>query len=91
LNESGRSENETKTINKYSDMTEKEQNLRSRILIELMKQFPDLKPKIAEIGERSFTYELEKHSNFTYYKVRYNFSATGELTIDWDNAELTVI
>jgi len=72
-------------------MTEKEQNLRSIILNELMKQFPDLKPKIAVIGEHSFTYELEKHSNFTYYIARYNFSTSGELTIDWENAELTVI
>ena len=72
-------------------MTEKEQNLRSKILDGLMKQFPDLKPKIAVIGEHSFTYELEKHSNFTYYIARYNFSTSGELTIDWENAELTVI
>jgi hypothetical protein len=72
-------------------MTEKEQNLRSKILNELMKQFPDLKPKIAATGENSFTYELEKHSNYTYYVVRYNVLASGELKIDWDNAELTVI
>jgi hypothetical protein len=72
-------------------MKEKEQNLRTKILDELMKQFPYLKPKIAEIGEHSFTYELEKHSNYTYYVVGYNFSASGELTIDWENAELSVI
>jgi hypothetical protein len=72
-------------------MTEKEQKLRTQILDELMKQFPDLKPKIAEITGNSFTYELEKHNNYTYYIVKYNLSASGELTIDWENAELTVI
>jgi len=72
-------------------MTEIEQNLRSRISAELIKQFPDLQPKIAGITEYSFTYELEKHRNFTYYVVKYELSSAGELTIDWDNAELTVI
>lgn len=48
-------------------MAEKEQNIRTKILDELMKQFPDQKPKIAEITERSFIYELEKHGNYTYY------------------------
>jgi hypothetical protein len=81
----------TITNPKRSVMTEKEQNLRSGILNELIKQFPDLKPKIAEMTENSFTYELEKHNNYTYYVVRYNFSAEGKLSIDWDNAELTVI
>jgi hypothetical protein len=71
-------------------MTEKEQNLRSEISDELKKQFPDLEPKIAEISENSFIYELEKHNNYTYYKVRYKLSSQGALTIDWENAELTV-
>jgi hypothetical protein len=80
-----------KTNQKYSAMNEKEQILRAKISDDLMKQFPDLKPKIAEITDNTFTYELEKHSNFTYYIVRYDLSAAGELTVDWDNAELTVI
>jgi hypothetical protein len=72
-------------------MAETEQNIRTEILNELIKQFPDLKPKIAEITENSFICELEKHGNYTYYIVRYNLSASGVLTIDWENAELTVI
>lgn len=72
-------------------MTEKEQKLLTKISNELMKQFPDHKPKIAELTEDSFTYELEKHNNYTYYVVRYNLSASGELTIAWGTAELTVI
>jgi len=72
-------------------MTEKEQNLLTKISDELLKQFPDLKPKIAGITEYSFTYELEKHRNYTYYVVKYELSSSGELTIDWENAELTVI
>jgi hypothetical protein len=71
-------------------MTAKEQNLITRISDELNKQFPDLKPKIAEISENSFIYELEKHDNYIYYLVRYKLSSSGLLTIDWENAELTV-
>jgi hypothetical protein len=72
-------------------MAEKEETLQTKILDELMKQFPYLKPKIAEITEQNFIYELEKHGNFTYYTVRYNLSFSGAITIDWENAELTVI
>jgi len=71
-------------------MAEKEQNIRIEILNELMKQFPDLKPKIAAVTENSFTYELEKHGNYTYFQVKYNLTPSGELAIDWKNAELTV-
>ena len=75
---------------KNSAMTEKEQNIRTSISEELQKQFPDLKPKIAEISESSFIYELEKHDNYTYYVVKYSLAPTGTVTIDWENAELTV-
>jgi hypothetical protein len=72
-------------------MSEKEQNIRRKISEELSKQFPDLKPKIAELADSSFTYELEKNSNYTYYIVRYNITGSGVVTIDWDSAELTVL
>jgi hypothetical protein len=72
-------------------MAEKDRSIRTKILDELLKQFPDLKPRIAEITEHNFIYELEKHNNFTYYLVKYHLSASGEMTIDWENAELTVI
>lgn len=72
-------------------MTENEHDLRTRISDELLKQFPDHNPKIAGITEYSFTYELEKHNNYTYYVVKYELSSSGELTVDWVNAELTVI
>ena len=71
-------------------MTEKEQNILTRISEELLSQFPYLKPKIASVTEDSFTYELEKHGNYTYYRVRYNLTPSGALIIDWENAELTV-
>ena len=71
-------------------MTKKENTIQVRILNELLKQFPDLKPKIAEITEHSFTYELEKHDNYTYYKAGYRISESGSLIIDWENAELTL-
>jgi hypothetical protein len=72
-------------------MTERIQNIMNLILDELMKQFPDQKPKIAALSDDSFTYELEKHGNFTYFMVDYNITPSGAVTIDWDNAELTVM
>jgi hypothetical protein len=72
-------------------MTEREENIKTKISAELQKQFPDLKPKIAEITDSSFVCELEKHQNYTYYRVKYRFSPSGTIVIDWDNAELTVI
>jgi ABC-type Zn2+ transport system substrate-binding protein/surface adhesin len=81
----------TKANNIRSAMAEKDQNLRNKISEELLKQFPDHNPKIAGITEYSFTYELEKHDNYSYYVVKYELSSSGVLTIDWENAELTVI
>jgi hypothetical protein len=72
-------------------MSEKEENIKTKISDELQKRFPDLKPKIAEITGSSFVCELEKHQNYTYYRVKYRISPSGALAIDWDNAELTVI
>jgi hypothetical protein len=72
-------------------MTEKQENIKTKISAELQKRFPDLKPKLAEITDTSFVYELEKHQNYTYYRVKYRFSPSGTPEIDWDNAELTVI
>ena len=72
-------------------MAEKEENITTKISEELRKQFPDLKPKIAEVTVSSFIYELEKHQNYTYYKVEYRLTPSGTLAIDWDNAELTLI
>jgi ABC-type Zn2+ transport system substrate-binding protein/surface adhesin len=71
-------------------MTEEEQKLWRKILVELFKQFPDLNPKIAKVLEKTFTYELEKHDNYTYYSVRYSITPTGELIVDWESAELTM-
>jgi hypothetical protein len=72
-------------------MTERIQNIMNLISDELTKQFPDQKPIIAALTDNSFTYELEKHGNFTYYMVGYDITPSGTLTVDWDNAELVVI
>lgn len=72
-------------------MTEKDENISARISDELQKRFPELKPKIAQLSDNSFVYELEKHNNYTYYKVKYRFSPSGTLAIEWDSSELTVI
>ncbi len=71
-------------------MTEITQKHLDAIAKQLKEQFPGLKPKIARINEAEFTYELEKHGNFTYYSVRYSFSASDNLIIDWESSELTV-
>jgi hypothetical protein len=71
-------------------MPEMNEKLRKQISDELKIRFPDMKPKIAEIKDKSIIYELEKHGNFTYYSVNYNISREGDLKADWDNAELTV-
>jgi hypothetical protein len=73
-------------------MTEEEnQKLRDKILVELFKQWPDLNPKIAEVHEKTFTYELEKYNNYTYYVVGYSITKSGELKVDWRSAELTML
>lgn len=71
-------------------MEEEGQEIRRKISEALIKQFPDLKPKIAEITGHRFIYELEKHDNYTYFVVNYHLSGSGELEIDWGNAELAV-
>ncbi len=63
---------------KHSAMTERIQNIMKLISDELIKQFPDMKPKIAALADNGFTYELEKHGNFTYYMVGYNISRFGD-------------
>jgi hypothetical protein len=71
-------------------MTDRMQKHRDAIAVQLNEQYSDLKPKIARINESDFIYELEKHGNFTYYSVRYHFSSSDNLIIDWETAELTV-
>jgi hypothetical protein len=72
-------------------MEENGSKLHIKISEALNRQFPDLKPKIAKLSENSFIYELEKHSNYTYFSVGYIISSSGEVNIDWEKAELTVI
>jgi serine/threonine protein phosphatase PrpC len=71
-------------------MTEK-QKLRDKILVELLKRWPDDNPKIAEVLEKTFIYELEKHDNYTYFVVGYSIMSSGELKVDWGSAELTML
>ena len=71
-------------------MTESRKKLIADITGELNAKFPGMKPKIAELREQSFIYELEKHENYTYYSVRYSIDQSGKLTVDWGSAELTI-
>jgi hypothetical protein len=70
--------------------TEK-QGLRDNILAELLRQFPALKPKIVTLLDKTFTYELERNNNYTYFIVEYSVTQSGKLMIDWKSAEMTMI
>jgi hypothetical protein len=70
---------------------EEKQRLRVTILAELLRQFPDLKPKIVIISEKTFTYELERNNNYTFYVVEYSITQSGRLKVNWDSAELTML
>jgi len=77
---------------KYYVMSEAEkQGLRDNILSELLKQFPALKPKIVTLLEKTFTYELERNNNYSYYIVEYSVTQSGKLKIDWESAAMTMI
>jgi hypothetical protein len=67
------------------------QKLRENILSELLIKWPDQKPKIAELRDNAFTYELEENNNYTYYIVGYSINKSGELKVDWGSEELTMI
>lgn len=72
-------------------MEEKEKTIRMKIMSELTERFPDLDPKIAEVTEKQFTYELEKHGSYSYYSVSYRLTSKEELDADWDNAEMRMM
>jgi len=79
-------------IKNYQTMTKEEkQKLSDKILVELFKRWPDRNPKVAEILEKTFTYELERNNNYTYYVVGYSINHSGELNVDWASAELTML
>jgi hypothetical protein len=71
-------------------MEKNEQNIRIKIMARLIEKYPDLNPKIAEISGKRFTYELERHKNYTYFIAEYKIDPSGELKVDWDNAEQTM-
>lgn len=78
-------------LSKSITMKTEEDFLRIKIMAELLKQFPDLKPKVASITGKQFVYELERHDNYTYYSVGYTFDKAGNLIVNWESAELTII
>jgi hypothetical protein len=71
-------------------MEKNEQYITEKIMVRLTEKFPDLNPRIAEVSGKSFTYELERHNNYTYFIVKYKIDPSGELKVDWDSAEQTM-
>ena len=68
-------------------MKEEIQKLYDKISAELFKKFPDSNPRIIEIFDKSFKYELERNDNYAYYLVGYTTDSSGELKVDWKRAE----
>lgn len=72
-------------------MPEKEPDIRKRIQEELKNQFPDLNVRVVRFSKNNFTYELEKHRNYSYYTVKFVVTDEGNLEMDWDHPELTIV
>jgi hypothetical protein len=72
-------------------MADNKEKIIKRISDELIIRFSGMNPRIAEIKDTCFIYELERHGNYMYYSVNYHISPSGELIADWDNPELAVL
>jgi len=68
-------------------MKQEGQKLQDRLLGELASRFPGSIPTIIDISEKNFRYQLEKNDNYLFYLVDYNIDPSGNLNIDWKNAE----
>ena len=63
------------------------QKLSDKILSALLSQFPGSKPSIIEVTDSTFKYQLEKNDNYSYFLVGYSVNTSGDLKVDWKNAE----
>jgi hypothetical protein len=64
-----------------------DKKLSDKIQSALLDQFPGGKPAIIEVTDNTFKYQLERNDNYSYFLVGYSINSSGDLKIDWKNAE----
>jgi hypothetical protein len=58
-----------------------------KIKAALSERFPDSNPTIIEITSDMFKYQLEKNDNYSYFLIKYSIDPSGNLKVNWKNAE----
>ena len=64
-----------------------DKKLSVKILSALLSQFPGSKPSIIEVTDNTFKYQLERNDNYSYFLVTYSVDSSGDLKVNWKNAE----
>jgi hypothetical protein len=64
-----------------------DKKLSVKILSALLSQFPGSKASIIEVTDNTFKYQLERNDNYSYFLVEYSIDSSGDLKVDWKNAE----
>jgi hypothetical protein len=64
-----------------------DKKLSDKILSALVSRFPGSKPSIIEVADNSFKYQLERNDNYSYFLVSFSLNESGDLKVDWKNAE----
>jgi hypothetical protein len=64
-----------------------DKKLSVKILSALLSQFPGSRPSIIEVTDNAFKYQLERNDNYSYFLVGYSIDSSGDLKVDWKNAE----
>ena len=64
-----------------------DKKLSVKILSALLSQFPGSKPSIIEVTDNTFKYQLERNDNYSYFLVGYSVDSSGDLKVNWKNAE----
>lgn len=68
-------------------MKAQDQKTSDKILTALSERFPDSNPTLIEVTSDSFKYQLEKNDNYSYFLVGYSIDPSGNLKVNWKNAE----
>ena len=64
-----------------------DKKLSDKINSALLSQFPGSKPSIIEVADNTFKYQLERNDNYSYFLVGFSNNESGDLKVDWKNAE----
>lgn len=64
-----------------------DKKLSVKILSALLSQFPGSRPSIIEVTDNTFKYQLERNDNYSYFLVEYSVDSSGDLKVNWKNAE----